>query len=329
MLQFLLGFFVTIIFAPLAIKMLKKLKAGQNILGYVTEHSSKQGTPTMGGIIFILPIIVLSLIFCNKGSLYYIFFCLFIFFGYGLVGFLDDFIKIKFKRNLGLRPYQKIIFQILLSLFVAIFVYKSDVLPNFVYLPFVGNSRLELGVFIIPLIVLVFLATTNSVNLTDGLDGLAGTVSLAFLAIISVIQSIYLQKVGGGFSAEYVELIKSLNTVCFVSCGALLGYLCFNIYPAQVFMGDTGSLALGSLIAVVCCFNSLQLFIPIVGLMFVVSSLTVIIQVLHFKRTKKRVFLMAPFHHHLQHKGMHENKIVFIYLVITTIMGAISILFVI
>jgi len=322
-LAFLITFFISLILSPLIIKICKKLKLGQNILGYVSEHNSKQGTPTMGGIIFILPTIIVSLFFI-KSNFTIPLICLAVFLGYGIIGFLDDFIKIKFKRNLGLRPYQKVIFQLLLAVIIAFFAYRSAVIPNSVYLPF-SKESLNLGVFIVPFIVLVVIATTNSVNLTDGLDGLAGSVSLIIFVFITIIINFYSGLCAPAYQQEYIFQMQNLNTICMCVSGALLAFLIFNFYPAKIFMGDTGSLSLGGLMAVVTSFSGTSLYILIIGFMFVVSSLSVIIQVLYYKKTKRRVFLMAPFHHHLQHKGMYETKIVFIYIVITLLLGLTSV----
>lgn len=321
-LGFIITFFVSLIFAPLVIKLTKKLKFGQNILGYVSEHSSKQGTPTMGGIIFILPCIVVSLFFF-KSNLTMPVLCLAVFLSYALIGFLDDFIKIKFKRNLGLLPYQKIIFQILIAVIVAFFVYNNGLLSTSIYLPFTFN-KISLGYMIIPFVIVVFLATTNSVNLTDGLDGLAGSVSIIFFIAIAIISNFYMIFDVNAIQPEYINQMQNLNNICWCIAGGLLAFLVFNFYPARIFMGDTGSLSLGALMATVCCFNGTSLYIPIIGVMFVISALSVILQVLFYKKTKKRVFLMAPFHHHLQHKGMYETKIVFIYIVITILLSLIS-----
>lgn len=323
-LAFIITFLVSLIISPIVIFATKKLKFGQNILGYVSEHSSKQGTPTMGGIIFILPTVIISLFFI-KNNYTVPLLVLSVFLGYGIIGFLDDFIKIKFKRNLGLKAYQKLLFQLVIALIVAFFVYKSNLLPTGIYIPF-SQNKIDLGVFIIPFIVLVFLATTNSVNLTDGLDGLAGSVSLIFFIFIVIISSFYLNFYADNIYGEYIAQMKNINNICCCVSGGLLAFLVFNFFPAKIFMGDTGSLALGGLIAIVCCFNGTSLYIPVIGFMFVVSALSVIIQVLYFKKTKKRVFLMAPFHHHLQHKGMYETKIVFIYIVITILLGLTSML---
>lgn len=313
-LVFIITFVVSLIFAPFYIKFAQKVKFGQTISEYVGEHTSKQGTATMGGLIFILPGIIVPLFFLS-GQKNVALLCLAVFAAYGLVGFLDDYIKIKFKRNLGLRPYQKIIFQLLIALIVAFFAFRNPELSQ-IWLPF-SRIRINLGWLTIPFVVLVFLATTNSVNLTDGLDGLAGSVSFVFFVVMAFVATFYMQFVGG----EYVMQVQNMNTIFFAVSGGLLAFLVFNFFPAKIFMGDTGSLALGGLMSVVCVLNGTSLYIPIVGLMFVVSSVSVILQVLHFKRTRKRIFLMAPFHHHLEHKGMYETKIVFIYIVVTFILG--------
>lgn len=318
LLAFLITFFVSVIIAPFLIKFAKKLKFGQNILNYVSEHATKQGTPTMGGIIFIIPAIIVSLFFF-KSNLTIPILTLVIFLGYGIIGFLDDFIKIKFKRNLGLLPYQKIIFQVLLAVIVAVFIYKNNLLGSEIYLPFTPN-KINLGVFIIPFVIFVILATTNSVNLTDGLDGLAGSVSLIFFIAIAIINQFLLTFYSPSLQGEYITQMQNLNIILWCISGGLLAFLVFNFYPAKIFMGDTGSLALGGVASVICCLNGTSLYIPIIGIMFVVSAVSVILQVLYYKRTKKRIFLMAPFHHHLQHKGMYETKIVFIYIVITLLM---------
>ncbi len=317
-LPIILSFAFACIFAPLYIRLARRLNFGQNILSYVKEHEGKQGTPTMGGVIFILPTLIFSLIFTRLSSV--TIFIMAVFLSYALVGFLDDFIKIKYKRNLGLRAYQKIIFQLAIAISVAVYVYNNSAFST-VYIPFTSTS-VNMGIFIIPFIVLVFLATSNSVNLTDGLDGLAGGTSLCFLIIFVLVNTFYIRTSAVGDS--YISALGSINSIAFCAIGSLLGFLMFNHYPAKIFMGDTGSLSLGALVAMLCTLSGTILYLPIIGIMFVISSLSVIIQVLHFKRTHRRVFLMAPFHHHLQHKGIHETKITFIYIVITLLMGLTS-----
>lgn len=314
---FIISVAVSVSFAPAYIKFSKKLKFGQNILHYVSEHKSKQGTPTMGGVIFILPTILVSIFFL-KSNLTIPFLCLAVFLGYGVVGFLDDFIKIKFKRNLGLRAYQKIIFELLIATFVAMFIYRNYFLVA-QYIPFTF-MKWDMGTLIIPFAVFVFLSCTNSVNLTDGLDGLAGGISFIFFVTIALVSAFYVENLVGEFETEYILQMQNLNLICFSAAGSLLGFLAFNNFPARIFMGDTGSLALGALIACVCLMSGTSLYIPIIGLMFMISSISVILQVLHFKRTHRRIFLMAPYHHHLQNKGMYETKIVFIYIFITMLL---------
>ena len=285
------------------IHLCKKLKINQTILHYVDKHTAKSGTPTMGGWIFILAGMAVSLIFIFDGDFFIPLLVLLVTLGYGLLGFLDDYIKIKFHQNEGLRPYQKIIGQVGISLIVALYIYFK-----------VGTSidlfgqKIELGLFIIPFIILFFVAVTNAVNLTDGLDGLAGGVSGAYLLFFGIILALL-----SGYD--------SLALICFAFVGAILAFLCVNVYPAKIFMGDTGSLALGGLIAGIAVFSGLELIMPIIGIMFVMSVVSDILQVAHYKRTKRRIFKMAPLHHHFEKLGVHENRIVTIYIVITLVCG--------
>ena len=323
LLAVLLSFVISVVLAPFVIKATKKLKFGQNILSYVESHMGKQGTPTMGGIIFIFSSIFATL-FLIKGSFSICLMAIAVFLAFGVLGFLDDFIKIKCKRNLGLRAYQKVIGQLSISIIVAIFVYNNAFVGSKIYLPF-SNFDFDLGVWIIPFVIFIFIATTNSVNLTDGLDGLAGSTTLIYLLGIAAITLIGIQDLD---SVAMIEQ-KNLLIFAFAIVGGLIGFLIFNSHPASIFMGDTGSLALGSVVATVSTFTRQELLIPIMGIMFVVSTLSVIIQVLYYKKTKKRVFLMAPFHHHLEKKGMYESKIVTIYIIITTMLSVAALLFII
>ena len=293
----------SLLLAPLVISVCKKLKASQSILHYVDKHAQKEGTPTMGGFIFLLAMLV-GIFFLMSEQRFSSFFLILVTLSYALLGFLDDFLKVHFHHNEGLKPYQKIIGQFGLALIVALYIYFSGRTSlNFFGLTF------DIGLFIIPLVILVLLATTNSVNLTDGLDGLAGGVSFVYLLIFGIILTL----------AGNAEM-NNLALVTFSLCGGLLGFLVVNSYPAKIFMGDTGSLALGGFIGTLAVLTGLELILPIMGVMFVLSALSDIIQVLHFKRTKKRVFLMAPLHHHFEQKGVHENRIVVVYIVITTVM---------
>ena len=305
MLEFFLVFLIALVLAVVlgfpVVKLSKKFHLSQTILHYVDNHAGKSGTPTMGGFIFLLPMLIASLIFA-KGELYLPILILLITLGYGLLGFLDDFIKIKYHKNEGLKPYQKIIGQVSLASIVAVFAYFN-----------IGSSlnlfglELDIGLFIIPFVIFFFVAVTNAVNLTDGLDGLAGGVSFVYLLFFGVI----------------IALVSDFNfaLIAFALAGALLGFLLFNCYPAKIFMGDTGSLALGGAIASLAVFSRLELIMPIIGLLFVVTALSDVIQVLYYKKTHKRVFKMAPLHHHFERCGVNENRIVAVYIVITIVCG--------
>ena len=287
------------------IAVCKKLKAQQTVLHYVEKHSTKTGTPTMGGVIFILAALIGCAFFLWKDS-FYGWMSMLVMVAFGLLGFLDDFIKVHFHQNEGLKPYQKIIGQTAIALIIAFLIYYK-LGSN---LDFFGIT-IPLGWGIIPFSVVVFLAVVNSVNLTDGLDGLAGGTSLVYLLFFGGIVAL----IGG---AEMDNLALS----AFALAGGLIAFLSVNTFPAKIFMGDTGSLALGGYIACLALFTGRALLIPIMGLMFVLSALSDIIQVAHYKRTKKRVFLMAPLHHHFEKKGVHENRIVTIYIIITGLLSA-------
>lgn len=291
--------FATLI-APVVLWFCKKLKASQTILHYVDKHASKEGTPTMGGLIFLLALVFASC-FLFKYSTFLAWFSLAVTFAYALLGFLDDFIKVRFHHNEGLKPYQKIVGQVGIALIISLYIYFTG-RTSLVFFAW----KIDIGFWIIPLVILVMVATTNAVNLTDGLDGLAGGVSFVYLLVFGVILALV-----GSFE------MSNLAMLCFGLCGGLLGFLLFNGFPAKIFMGDTGSLALGGFVGAVATLSGLELLLPIMGIMFVLSAVSDIIQVLHYKRTKRRVFLMAPLHHHFEQKGVHENKIVIVYIVIT------------
>ncbi len=290
--------------------LLKKLKAGQYILGYVKEHMSKSGTPTMGGLAFIAAIIIVGLCVrgLDKGRVNL---TLAVTGGFAVVGFLDDFLKIYRKENEGLKPYQKIIFQFAIASVAGVYCYVNNLTR--VAVPFSGGYSVDLKWGIIPLVVFIFLATVNCVNLTDGLDGLAGGTSIAYLLPFGIMLNIR---------------GSALDALCFAAVGALAAFLIFNTNKASIFMGDTGSLALGGFIACMSVFTENSLYIPFLGIMFVVSGISVILQVIYYKRTRKRIFLMAPYHHHLQKKGYSEGKIAFAYFIITSLVGIICLLLV-
>ena len=310
----------SIILGFITIPLLKRLKIGQPILKYVNEHYFKSGTPTMGGIFFVIASVITYFIFSNaKNRLSVIVVAITL--GFTLVGFIDDFIKIKFKENKGLTAGQKLFFQIVVSLIASYIAFDSGL--DFIYLPFTSRE-LHLGWFSVILNAFVFIATVNSVNLTDGLDGLCSSVSIVYFLGLTLL--IILQISSKSFNyiikEEYQNL--SLLSICFF--GALLGYLAFNSPKASVFMGDTGSLSIGGAISSISVFSGNALYLPIAGICFLISSLSVIIQVLYFKKTKKRVFLMAPIHHHFQKKGLSESKISYLYFLITAITFAVLLL---
>lgn len=303
------AFSASLALVMLILPLLKRLKAGQYILGYVKEHKSKGGTPTMGGLAFIAAIIIVALCFYGVSS-GVVNITLAITGAFAVVGFLDDFLKIYRKENEGLKPYQKIIFQIAIATIAAVYCYINDI--TFLYVPFGGGIKVDIGWGIIPLVLFVFIATVNCVNLTDGLDGLAGGTSSAYLFILALI-----------LQAQFSEL----DVLSFVSVAAVAAFLVFNVNKAAIFMGDTGSLALGGLISCLSVFSGNVLYIPVMGIMFVVSGISVIVQVIYYKRTRRRVFLMAPLHHHFQMKGYTECKISYAYFTLTVFVGIICLIF--
>ncbi len=314
-----LSFVLTVILGLISIPILKKIKAGQTILHYVETHKEKNGTPTMGGLFFIISAVIIFYLTGGKGRLSLVSCCIGV--AFMLVGFIDDFIKIKNKKNDGLKPYQKILFQLSISLVAGFFAYINKI--TVFYLPFT-NKVIDLGIFTIPIVAIIFISITNSVNLTDGLDGLASSVSfvyLLFMAIIICLQTSLFTSIVN-LNEEYVNLVLLSSSLM----GAIIGFLVFNVSKASVFMGDTGSLSLGGFLGSISIFSSNSLFIPIIGITFVASSISVIVQVLYYKKTKKRIMLMAPLHHHFQLKGHSESKITFLYSVVTGVMGVLSIL---
>lgn len=310
----------SIILGFITIPLLKKIKAGQTVLKYVETHKEKNGTPTMGGLFFIIPSTVVFVLFGGASGRMAVV-ALSIGLAFMAVGFIDDFIKVKFKRNEGLKAYQKIIFQGSIALVAGAFAYLNGI--TVFHIPFTKSS-IDLGLFTVPFVALIFIATTNCVNLTDGLDGLAGSVSAVYLTVIAIL--IGLQSTSLGYMYLKPEEYESLSLLSASIVGGILGFLVFNVSKARVFMGDTGSLSLGGFIAAVSIFSSNSFFIPIIGIMFVLSGISVIVQVAYYKKTKKRVFLMAPLHHHFQLKGYSESKIAYCYALITAVIGALAVI---
>ncbi|MEG1584617.1 MAG: phospho-N-acetylmuramoyl-pentapeptide-transferase [Anaerovorax sp.] len=303
------AFVITAIGVPLLLPILKKIKAGQSIREEGPQsHMVKTGTPTMGGIAIILAVIITCI---SAGSLNSDMIVMLVaFFAFGMLGFLDDFVKVSLKRNLGLTAMQKLILQILIAVGIAVYQSKVSVYGTNVFIPFI-NEHWDFGWLYIPFIAFVVVAMVNSVNLTDGLDGLASGTT----AIVSV----FLAVVGTSFG------YLSATTFCGALAGGCIGFLLYNRYPAKLFMGDTGSLALGGGVAVAAILMNIELIIPIAGGVFVAEALSVIIQVASFKTTGKRVFKMAPLHHHFELSGWKETKVVLTFWVVTLVLCIVSI----
>ncbi|MFC4387312.1 phospho-N-acetylmuramoyl-pentapeptide-transferase [Gracilibacillus marinus] len=295
-----IAFLITVLLSPIFIPFLKRLKFGQSIREEGPKsHQKKSGTPTMGGLMIIVSIVITSAIVIakvNGGVLNYEFWLLMlVLIGFGLLGFLDDFIKVVMKRNLGLNSKQKLLGQIIISIIFYI-VLKNQQFDTSITVPGTDFS-LELGWFYAVFIIVMLVGASNAVNLTDGLDGLlAGTAAVAFGAFAIL--------------AWYSTQSLSITLFALSVVGALLGFLVFNAHPAKVFMGDTGSLALGGVIAAISILLKMEILLIIIGGVFVIETLSVIIQVISFKTTRKRVFLMSPLHHHYELKGWSEWRVV-------------------
>lgn len=322
---------VTILLGPALIPLLKRLKFGQTEreLG-PKSHLTKQGTPTMGGLMFIFGILAGTLAFSLSATELALP-ALLCTAGFALVGFLDDFLKVRCKNTVGLRPYQKIIAQFLIAAILAAYAYKSPFIGPKVYLAFSGVEW-DMGLFYIPFVMFIIIATVNSVNLTDGLDGLASGVTLIYALTMGVI-FLYLSTLlkapadmGQAQQTQYAAELQSMAIFAAAVAGGCLGFLRYNSYPARVFMGDTGSLALGGAVAVMAIFSRAVLLLPIMGACFVASTVSVILQVGSYKARRKRVFKMAPLHHHFELLGYSETRIVSVYMIITTALCLLSLL---
>ena len=307
----LVAFFFSIIGGPILIPILHKLKFGQSIREEGPQsHQKKAGTPTMGGIIFIISSMISMIILVRKPSDEAMF-ALYAFLAFGFIGFIDDFLKIVHRKNLGLRAYQKMILLLIVSYGFGYYAANNPEIGTSIILPFTGKS-LNLGYYYIPFIIVYFAATTNAVNLTDGLDGLATSITILVMTFFIIV--------------SYNMGYYTLSVFCAVIAGALLGFLRYNAFPAQVFMGDTGSLALGGAVAAVAMILKLPLLVIIVGGIYVMETLSVILQVASFKLTGKRIFKMSPLHHHFELSGWHETKVVSVFSIVTVILCMIAFL---
>ncbi len=307
---FALAFVICLIIGPITIKLMQKLKFGQQVRDDgPASHLKKQNVPTMGGIMIVLAIVITSLVFgASEEALV----ALIATFCYGLVGFLDDFIKIVKKRSMGLRAYQKIIGQFGIALIVALYAAKK--VGTDIFVPFAG--QVDLGWWYVPFAMFVMIAVTNGENLADGLDGLASRMTLVegiTLAVIIACAGLD-SAISGGEEKDF----KQIAELCAAMAGACLGFLRFNTYPARIFMGDTGSLALGGCLAVCALFSKTALLMPVMCVMLVATCVSVILQVGSYKlRHGKRVFKMAPLHHHYELCGYHETTVTSMYTLVT------------
>lgn len=305
LLPILISFAVSAVCAPILIPFLKKLKVGQTERDEGPQsHLKKSGTPTMGGIVILLSITITALIYVRDYPK--IIPVLFLTLGFGLVGFIDDYIKVVLKRSMGLKAWQKMLGQMIVaSVFVLYIMRYTDVQLD-MKIPFWEGHYLQLGVFTIPAMYFIVIATVNGTNLTDGLDGLASSVTVMVATFFTVVS---------------IGTANGLSPITCAVAGALLGFLLFNVYPAKVFMGDTGSLALGGFVAGVAYMTQMPLFIPIVGFIYMLETVSDILQVTYFKATHgKRIFKMAPIHHHFELCGWSETRVVTVFSITTALL---------
>ena len=314
-----LGFIGATIFGLIIIPFLKKLKAGQNINIYVEAHRNKAGTPTMGGLIFIIPTFAITLFLLLTGKIEYsvnLVLVLFVFLSYGLIGFLDDFISLRRKTNKGLTQFQKILLQLIVALVFYVLFRQYTAGDSYLRISALGidwNLGWFYGVFILFLLV----GSSNAVNLTDGLDGLAGGLSaIAFLAFGLI-----------AMGSWWIEGNSDMGIFCFILMGSIMGFLVYNSNPAKVFMGDTGSLTLGATMATIAILTSHELSLAVIGGVFVIETLTVIIQISSVVLLKRRVFLMTPIHHHFERLGWRENDIVKLFWIVGFILSLCALIY--
>ena len=297
-----LSFILTTAIAPIFIPFLHKLKVGQTVRDDGPEsHLKKNGTPTMGGIIILIGFLGGSVIFCSRYANTIPVMLMTV--GFGLIGFIDDYIKVVLKRSMGLRAWQKLLLQIVVTAIFAVYLTKVSGVNLLLRVPFTNGYMLDLSWFSYVILFLAVLGTVNGANLTDGVDGLASSVTIViaiYFAIIAVLENM-------GLEPTSLALI-----------GSLLGFLIFNCYPAKVFMGDTGSLALGGYVIATAYMLNMPLYVIIVAFIYLIENISVMLQVSYFKLTKgKRLFKMAPIHHHFEKSGWSETKVVTVFTIVS------------
>lgn len=316
-LSILISFALVYTTTPWIIPHLRKLKFGQIVREEGPEtHKTKTGTPTMGGVTILAGVILSYLISIEKNADGFVFILITV--GFGAVGFIDDYIKVVKKRNLGLRAYQKLVGQFIFALLLTAYQYRFGVLKDGIYIPII-NQVFNLGWFYLPFAFVVVVGIVNSVNLTDGLDGLASGVTIIYLScyflILMVLKDIL------NIDQTYFLLIGAL-------VGTLIAFLCYNWFPAKIFMGDVGSLAIGGAIASLSILTGTFIIFPLVGLVYFAETLSVVLQVAYYKKTGKRIFLMSPLHHHYEQKGLKEIQVVKGFLKASLAFGFLAILLV-
>lgn len=307
----LISFVLSLLMGPVVIPFLRKLKMGQTEReDGVQSHLKKAGTPTMGGVIILASVVITSLFYVKDYP--NIIPVLFLTIGFGLIGFLDDYLKVVLKRSDGLFPKQKMALQIVVTAIFAYYIIEVAKIPMTLLIPFSGGKTWNLGWFAIPVLFIAVIGTVNGTNFTDGLDGLASSVTVLVATFFTVVA---------------IGTKSGVEPITCAVVGALLGFLLFNVYPASVFMGDTGSLALGGFVAGTAYMMQMPLFIVIVGLIYVIEVLSVMIQVLYFKKTGgKRFFKMAPIHHHFELCGWSETRVVAVFSIATAIVCLIALM---
>ena len=316
--------FIAFMVGPPLIRALERLRVGQPIREIGPDHQSKEGTPTMGGLLILLSLLVSVLLWSNLDNRF-VWIVIGITTGYGVLGFIDDYRKVKAGHSGGLSARAKLFWQTLMAFGVALAIYAD---PNFdaqLAVPFFKNFTPDLGIFYVPFAAFVIVATSNGVNLTDGLDGLAiGPVLIAAGTFLILSYAAGHLGIADYLAIKYVPGSGHLAIFCGALIGGGLGFLWFNASPAQLFMGDVGSLALGGALGTMAVLIRQEFLLPIVGGIFVVEALSVMIQVASFKMTGKRVFLMAPIHHHFEKLGWPEQKIVVRFWIVSAILGLVA-----
>lgn len=314
-----IGFIISTMFGVILIPFLKKVKAGQRINVYVDAHKRKAGTPTMGGFIFIIPCLITVIILLFTGKMEYsinLFIILFVLISYAMIGFMDDYISLKNNTNKGLTQVQKLFLQLIVAIvFYILFRHygDGDSVLRITFFNFEWNLSWFYGVFILFLLV----GTSNAVNLTDGLDGLAGGLAaISFLAYGLI-----------SWGSYWINGYQDIGIFCFILVGCIMGFLVYNSSPAKVFMGDTGSLSLGATLATVAILTSHEFSLAVIGGVFVIETLSVIIQIFSVVVFKKKVFLMSPIHHHFERLGWREGDIVKLFWIGGFILGLLALIY--